>query len=337
MGLNLGRYALCSCIAAATLAGCGGSQPPIGAPGVMPQSAARSGTLPPSTSLTKERLPKSDSSASQSGLIYASSKNETYIVTFPEGKILTQFAVFGPPSLCSDRQGNVFFPGRNVVTEYAHGGTSPIGSLDDSGFSAWGCASDPKTGNFAVTNNVSLPSYGPGSVAIFQKGSGEPKFLTDPSITSYFYCTYDAHGNLFVVGDSQSTPFALAELPYGSQTFTNISVSKPVPSFGEIHWDRHYLALAANLTRVIYRLSVSGSTATVIGTTALRRIEQPRRSFALQDDTVVTPTTHNDRRLGFWKYPSGKLVKTVGPFFHRGNFLGALTISTGSGKSLAPK
>jgi|HubBroStandDraft_6_1064221.scaffolds.fasta_scaffold00108_47 hypothetical protein len=319
------------------LAGCGGSQPPIGAPGAMPENAARSAILPPSTSLTDKRLSKSNAYTKGSDLIYASSKNATYIVTFPEGKILKQFAVFGPPSLCSNSQGNVFFPGHNVVTEYAHGGISPIGSLNDSGFSAWGCASDPKTGNFAAANNASLPSYGPGSVAIYQKGSGDPKFFTDPGITSYFYCTYDGNGNLFVVGDSQSTPFALAELPYGSQTFINISVNKAVPSFGEIHWDGHYLALAADLTRVIYRLSVSGSKATVIGTTTLRRIEQPRRSFALQDNTVVTPTAHNDRRLGFWNYPSGKLLKMVGPFFHRGNFLGAVTISAGSGKSLTPK
>jgi len=34
------RYVLSSCVAAALLAGCGGSQPPIGAPGAMPQSAA---------------------------------------------------------------------------------------------------------------------------------------------------------------------------------------------------------------------------------------------------------------------------------------------------------
>jgi hypothetical protein len=39
-GLNLGRYALTSCVAAAMLAGCGGSQPPIAAPGAIPQSRA---------------------------------------------------------------------------------------------------------------------------------------------------------------------------------------------------------------------------------------------------------------------------------------------------------
>jgi len=38
--LDVGRYALSSCAAAALLAGCGGSQPPIGAPGALPQSAS---------------------------------------------------------------------------------------------------------------------------------------------------------------------------------------------------------------------------------------------------------------------------------------------------------
>jgi len=32
---DFGHYALCSCVAAALLAGCGGSQPQIGAPGAI--------------------------------------------------------------------------------------------------------------------------------------------------------------------------------------------------------------------------------------------------------------------------------------------------------------
>ena len=40
MTSNLRRYLLGFCAAAAMLAGCGGSQPPIGAPGAMPQSPA---------------------------------------------------------------------------------------------------------------------------------------------------------------------------------------------------------------------------------------------------------------------------------------------------------
>jgi hypothetical protein len=39
--LEFGRCALSIGVVAAMLAGCGGSQPPIGAPGAMPQSRAR--------------------------------------------------------------------------------------------------------------------------------------------------------------------------------------------------------------------------------------------------------------------------------------------------------
>jgi hypothetical protein len=39
-GLGFGRYALGSCAAVAMLAGCGGSQPPMGASGAMPQAPA---------------------------------------------------------------------------------------------------------------------------------------------------------------------------------------------------------------------------------------------------------------------------------------------------------
>ena len=38
--LDFRRYVLSGCATAAMLAGCGGSRPPIGAPGAMPQTAA---------------------------------------------------------------------------------------------------------------------------------------------------------------------------------------------------------------------------------------------------------------------------------------------------------
>jgi hypothetical protein len=37
---ELSRFALVVCLAAAMLAGCGGLQPPVGAPGTMPQRLA---------------------------------------------------------------------------------------------------------------------------------------------------------------------------------------------------------------------------------------------------------------------------------------------------------
>jgi hypothetical protein len=38
--LDFSRIALCNGVAVALLAGCGGSQPPIGVPGAMPQTSA---------------------------------------------------------------------------------------------------------------------------------------------------------------------------------------------------------------------------------------------------------------------------------------------------------
>jgi hypothetical protein len=40
------RYALSSCAVAAMLGGCGGSRPPIGAPGAMPQSLLQHANAP---------------------------------------------------------------------------------------------------------------------------------------------------------------------------------------------------------------------------------------------------------------------------------------------------
>lgn len=41
MGISgFGRYAVSGCVAVAMLAGCGGSQPPVGAPDAMPQTSA---------------------------------------------------------------------------------------------------------------------------------------------------------------------------------------------------------------------------------------------------------------------------------------------------------
>ena len=83
-----------------------------------------------------------------------------------------------------------------------------------------GCSVDPKTGNLAVTN-YEATNRGPGSVAIYTGATGTPTLYWDSSISRAWFCSYDAHGNLFVDGDATgSSGFQLAELPYGLGTFT---------------------------------------------------------------------------------------------------------------------
>ena len=101
---DFGRYALFGSVGAALLAGCGGSQPPIGAPGPMPQRPAigthvgRSGSW---------MLPQ----ATSEDLLYISTLGpDVYVYSYPAGKLVGtlncnfSFTV----EECSDTDGNVF-------------------------------------------------------------------------------------------------------------------------------------------------------------------------------------------------------------------------------------
>ena len=78
--LEFGRITLSSCVAAAMLAGCGGSQPPIGAPGAVPQAPASTGY----TSLYSFGKRLSDGQQPKAGLIDV--KGTLYGTTYAGGK-----------------------------------------------------------------------------------------------------------------------------------------------------------------------------------------------------------------------------------------------------------
>jgi hypothetical protein len=268
-------------------------------------------------------------------LLYASKVNQTRMIAYPKGNVVGTITIHSPASICSDVDGNVFFPGKNAVEEYAHGGTSPIATLDDTGYYGFGCAFDPKTGNLAVSNGYNAQLDGPGNLAIFQNASGPPHFYTDPEITGYIFCTYDNAGNLFVVGFSPSKNFLFAELPYGSSTFTNLTINKQILSVNaEIHWDGKHLALGDVVSQelLIYRLSVSGSSAKVVGTTKLRNIQQPRGTFVILGKTVVTPVGAQATKIGYWNYPGGGAPRRIIGFASKRRPFDALTLSVGSKK-----
>jgi hypothetical protein len=131
------RYALGSCVAAAMLAGCGGSQPPIGAPGAMPQSVtestqdARSGPL----------LYVSNDGEDHDVTVYrAGAKDPSPIETISSG---LQF----PGGMCLDGKGTLYVTDQDGwVAEYPAGKTKPskiiTKGIDTPAF----CAIDSKAG-----------------------------------------------------------------------------------------------------------------------------------------------------------------------------------------------
>jgi hypothetical protein len=242
------------------------------------------------------------SEAKSEALLYTATEKGVYITSYPRGK-LVGILVIASGGLCSDSHGNVFVTGMSAqdIVEYAHGGTSPIATLQDPGYNPADCSFDGTTGNLAVSN-YATSSGGYGNIAIYPDEQGPPVMYSDPDIYRYYSCGYDNRGNLFVVAVDGTVPFA--EIPKGRKTFRNFKVN--YLNIGGVQWDGKYIAEGTfkGQDTKIYRLSASGSTLKVEGTVLLvrgqRRIQV--RFFWIGGGRIVG-TFGND--AGFWSYPAG--------------------------------
>jgi hypothetical protein len=302
-------YAISAGLVAAMLVGCGASQAPLGASNVIPQSHAigaqsgRSGSW---------MLPE----AKHDDLLYAGALlgDQVTVFSYPSGKLVgTLEPGVTPAGECSDRNGDVFIAGgaSEAIEEYAHGGTTPIQTLNNAPYWPVSCSVDPITGNLATANMRGPSSRGFGSISIFQGASGTPTFYEDPNIYWYYNCGYDDDGNLFTDGNNESAPPPFAELPRGSGTFTNITLSQGLADGGPIQWDGSHLAVGYgdHAGSVIYQVTISGSVGTVVGTTSLQSPREDNAfSFWVAGQTIVSAyqTRRNRyRRIGIWAYPAG--------------------------------
>jgi hypothetical protein len=226
---------------------------------------------------------------------------------------------FNPEGLCVDRAGDVWVTndtsvGVHQITEYPHGGTTPIQTLNDPDGRANGCSVDPKTGDLAVADFWG-PSEGIGNVAVYAHANGTPAFYSNPNIYYYYYCGYDDKGNLFVDGETQTSVFGLGELAKGGKTLKFIPVNETIYLPGGVQWDGKYLAVGDqvavkhNFTSVIYQFSITGSVGTDVGTTILTGSSQVAqfwipRKYKREGTTVIGPNQNGKDTL-FWAYPAG--------------------------------
>lgn len=253
--------------------------------------------------------------AKKQDLLYVSDDGNyrVYVYTYPGAKLVgTLDTAYGSPAgMCVDGAGHIFVAeyNYNEVLEYAHGGQVPINTLTDSG-QPLGCSIDRKTGNLAVSNAFG-PSGGYGNVAIYEKAKGTPQiYYTDPSVMSGIaFCTFDDKGNLFVDGTTRYNQFAMAELPKKSKTFLYIAVNQSINTPGGIMWDGQYVALgdeAAN-PAMVYQLSISGSAATVAGTSTLDDTSRVRTFWISgskkSGKTLIAPSIFG--AVNFYDYPAG--------------------------------
>jgi hypothetical protein len=304
--LRCSRWAVCSCVAAAMLAGCGESQPPIGGLGAMPQTSA----IPTHAEHGKSWMP---SYAASQNLLYVSEVRTVAVYSYPQRKregTLRHFYI--ATGMCADKKGDVFVvdSGYGKIFEYAHGGTKRLVTLDSPTKGPVGCAIDPTTGDLAVG------SQGFGSeatIAIYKNARGKPVTYTDSAFDQFFFCGYDNKGNLFADGLTApgSGNFALAELPQGKTALTTITVDRYITFPGGVQWDGKHLAIGNQFTN-IYEFAISGHRATSVGTTQLGRDAMYVKQFWIQGQTVIAPNVyipkgHSSRsNVLFYDYPAGK-------------------------------
>jgi hypothetical protein len=321
---QLALHALGLSLTGALLAACSGGTPQsaVGLPGSSQQPLAAhglpldlSGRLPETVSsaprsVLQDRSTSHMSPQTESGdLVYVTGSlaGNAYVFSYPQ--MVYQGEISGldfPAGACADSRGNVWIAilGSSILNEYAHGGTTPIASLNDPQEPA-GCSVDPSTGNLAVTNYV--PS-GEGDVAVYQDAQGTPTTYSDPGV-SLAFCGYDNSGNLFVDGRTTSGAFQLAELPAGQSTFINLTLSGGTINFpGGVQWNNGYVAVGDqkydNKSKsAIYEVAVSGSAGQIVRKTVLKGAVDVVQ-FWIQGKSVVAPDI-GLVELRLYRYPHG--------------------------------
>jgi hypothetical protein len=233
-----GFFTAFGCAAALVLGGCGSLQPPAAG------AAQRQGASPMKTSLSKQDL------------IYVTNRDSEVTVyslaTQTLVAVLTRFT--SPMGECVDAGGNVYITDSSAeeVFEYAHGGSKPVKTFDDSPDTPHTCAVDPITGSLAVANDDG--SSREGNIAIWPQGSDQPTRYTNSTLDNFVGCAYDANGNLLTTNGG-----AFAWLVHGGSTLVNI-VIPPAKAGGKwgglagIQWDGRFFVLDGG--QYVYRVSV---------------------------------------------------------------------------------
>jgi hypothetical protein len=316
----------------ALLAGCGGGMSPgqLGATGSSTAAQLRStggaGAVRPFQSAAANAAHSwmaPDAKKSKT-LLYVADQaaNDVDVFSYPGGKLKGTLTGFETPSgICSGKAGDVFILNGNGMTVevYAHGGSSPIRTLDTPGYPELNCSVDPTTGNLALGVLFGSCGY---CIAVFPAGSGTPTTYSPSGQTGLPGCGYDNKGNLFCSAYGVSDAFTLFELPKGSSTVAMVPVSGAAGLLaGPTQWDGTDLAVGSGAGSTLYQIQLSGSAGSVVGSTSLSGSSAVWQFWITNNLggkkhkglRVIAPTLSGSVGIaGYWNYPAGgTATKTI--------------------------
>ena len=219
--------------------------------------------------------------------------------------------------MCSDAKGDVFITAEiqsksgartGYVYEYAHGGKSPIATLDvPSHEIPVNCSSDPTTGNLAVTS-YDFRNYAP-LVEIYTGGSGEPRLYHSAGAWGRTRSRPTMRAATFSLPAAETWPRCFRKASNGLKKLT---LNETIGNVAHAQWDGKYFALQSyaptrhngeNIFEHYYRVQVSGTTGKIVGISRFDdwRQKNPGQSWIQSDTLVATP----NNAINFWKYPAG--------------------------------
>lgn len=245
-------------------------------------------------------------------LLYASDRQNLYVMTYPQAKLvdtLNGFSSLELHGICSGANGDVYVTSFGYYSKhedpevyvFEHGATSP-GRVLASPYGARTCAADSNSGDLAVITDTNSPS-----LAIYSKAQGSPKLYSDGA---YMAGTYDDNGNLYLasasfVGNSPLTLFANGK-------FTTVTLDRRIPWARDIQWKNGVLVVTAQAHETkqqVFWVTLSSSTnGHVAPAFILERKRKAEPHYGVPDlivgKTIMAPG-HSHGQLDVWKYPEG--------------------------------
>lgn len=259
--------------------------------------------------------------AKQTSLLYVSNlgSSQVTVYTYLNGAglllvgTLKKFSY--PTGMCTDKAGDVWIPdaGTGNVYEYAHGGSTPIDTIEQTGNSRpYDCSVDPNTGELAVANQTG-GQYPSGNVKVYPKGSHAGIKYDAPHRAQVNFVAYDDNGNLFADGTDVTDGPGLYELRKGHHAFTTLSVTGgQLRSPGAIQWLNPTLLVGDVSDQgapQAYKMFVYGTVANVLATLTFADT-QDTYGFWRRGERVIVPD-HLGSAVRIYSLPKGSLLATL--------------------------
>jgi hypothetical protein len=297
-------------VAAAMLAGCGGSQSPLTPSNGV--SAVRNSGASPFLGLPSARLRQgvppagahkktvvTPDNGRQETLAYVGDfyNGEIQEFRFPKGELLNHPISGSGGGMCSRTyRGDFWVVGSKAVNEYKAGGTKVLKTLTFTAGEPADCAVNKSNDDLAV-------SLITGGVVIFKHASGSGTPVSD-GLAETFFLGYDASGDLFADGFTSSEAVGFVEMPAGSSTFRAVSLPNTVEFPGNVQWDGTYTTIEDQEANAIYRYSVSGSAATLEGTVEFSNASDCVGGDIFKGKYFLCPDAGDDD-VKVYAYPAG--------------------------------